>query len=67
MLNFKPIYDRYGNGICRKCINKVYHANLEPEDCHYFIYPHRCPRCGNMRNIVVGFRLRGRAKMLFRR
>ncbi len=65
MLSAKPIHDRYGDYICRRCINREYRVKLVPEDCHYG-YDYECPCCHVMRHIVTGFTLRGRVKMIFR-
>ena len=66
MLDAKPIHDRYGDYICRRCINREYHVKLVPSDCKYG-YDHVCPCCLMKRHIVTGFNLSGRIKMLFKR
>ena len=66
MLNTKTIRMKYGDDICRRCINKEYQVRLIPEDCQYFLYARKCPCCGNVRHIVVGFRISGLRKMLLR-
>ena len=49
---------------CRRCINQLYHVELLPKDCKYGNpYPHPCPVCGEMQNIVTGFRLSGKIKL----
>ena len=65
MLNLKPVAKQYGDYICRRCINKVYHVKLEPQDCAYG-YFYECPRCQKERHIVVGLRFKGHLKMLFK-
>ena len=45
MMTVKPIRRRYGENICRACINESYRAHLEPKDCLYS-YTYTCPRCG---------------------
>lgn len=64
-MRIQSVYKKYGGGICRKCINREYHAKLVPEDCQYYYYPYACPSCGEVRNIVVGFRWQVRTRMLF--
>ena len=66
MVTIDTIRRRYGVHICRRCINEEYHVKLDPENCIYDChYPRKCPRCGEMQNIVTGFRLSGKAKLLF--
>ena len=65
MLSAAVIRRRFGDNICRRCINKKYHVQLEPVDCRYG-YTHVCPCCKLSRNIVIGFTASGHAKMLFR-
>lgn len=65
MISTKPIEERYGRPICRRCINKAYHVKLIPEDCVYG-YVYSCPVCNENRNIVVGFRKTGKVKMFFK-
>ena len=66
MLNPKPIHDRFGDYICRRCINKEYRVKLVPPDCQYG-YDYICPRCHEKHHIVTGFTLSGRLKMLLKR
>lgn len=66
MVTIADIRRRYGVHICRRCINEEYPVKLDPENCIYDChYPRNCPRCGEMQNIVTGFRLSGKAKLLF--
>ena len=65
MLSANAIRKKYGDYICRRCINKKYHVQLEPKDCVYgYLYKCRC--CGQERNIVVGFTPSGHARMLLK-
>ena len=66
MLTVEPIRRRYGETICRTCINRQYRASLQPKDCLYG-YTYTCPRCGRIQHLVNGFTLSGKLKMLFRR
>lgn len=65
-MRIQSVYKEYGGGICRQCLNQKYHMKLVPEDCRYFPYQYVCPCCGELRNIVVGFRWGVRMRMLFR-
>lgn len=67
MLNLSKIYALFGGGICRRCLNRVCHVNLERTDCVYGNpYPMCCPRCGEMHNIVTDLRFTGRIKLMFK-
>ena len=56
---------KFGGNICRRCINEEFGANLQQADCEYKIpFPQICPRCRNVANIVTGFRMTGRLKLL---
>lgn len=65
MVNIARIREDYGDNICRRCINRKYHSKLQPNDCQYG-YTYVCPVCKKMHNIVVGFSLTGRGKLLFK-
>lgn len=65
MLSIAKIKDKYGDNICRRCINRKYRANLQPRDCQYG-YTYVCPVCHKMHNIVVGFNMSGHGKLLFK-
>ena len=52
--------------ICRNCLNEEFHIDLEPVDCYYMMYPQKCRRCGEMKNIVTKIRWRKRIKLLFK-
>ncbi len=65
MLSAKRINRRFGEYICRRCVNKKYHVHLTPENCKYGYY-YRCPICGEDHNMVVGFKGIGKLKMFFR-
>ena len=66
MTTVKKIRNRFGNYICRGCINEVYHANLFPRECEYEMYPDMCPRCKQMKNIVCGTSVKGTLKLLIK-
>ena len=59
--------EKVNKGLCRKCINEKYGADLLPEDCKYFTFPAVCPMCGKVNNIVVDVRLIGRRKLWFKK
>ena len=65
MLSANPIKRRFGDFICRSCINRYYHVKLEQTDCRYG-YQYNCPCCHTPKNIVVGFSLSGMLKMLIK-
>ena len=64
MVGINRIKADFGRYICRSCINTEYGSHLTTKDCMYGIYPDKCVCCGEMRNIVIGFRLSGSLKML---
>ncbi len=62
------IQKEYRRDICRRCINRLYGARLNPSDCRYGIpYPQTCPCCGKVHNIVTDLRFSGKLKLLARR
>lgn len=65
MFTTRRIKNKFGDNICRRCINRQYRVNLTHKDCRYG-YQYICPRCKSPRNIVVAFTLSGHLKMLFR-
>lgn len=64
MTTMEKIRNRFGNNICRKCINEVYQTDLSHRDCEYEMYPSTCPRCKKVKNIVCGLSLRGKLKLM---
>ena len=65
MLNLRRVEKRFGSFICRRCLNKHYHAKLEPHDCMYGYY-YTCPSCKEDHHIVVGLYNSGKLKMLLK-
>lgn len=65
MLNAEPIRRRYGDYICRRCINREYRAHLKQSDCLYH-YVAVCQLCHRTHHIVVDFTFGGKLKMLLR-
>ena len=65
MLSAKRIHKKYGDNLCRKCINELYRTHLTRENCVYG-YIYNCPHCGEMKNIVIGFKGGGKLKMLLK-
>ncbi len=67
MLSIRSVQRKYGTYLCRRCMNREYHVNLKPKNCHYgYPYQHRCPVCNLDQNIVTDLRPSGHLKMLFR-
>lgn len=65
MVTIKKIRRLYGGKICRSCINKTYNTHLLNTDCIYgILYPSKCAKCGEMKNIVTALRLSGYLKSL---
>lgn len=66
MFIMSRIKKQYGDYICRRCINKRYHVNLQPQDCHYGYmgFMRECPRCRQGHHIVDGLSFSGRIKTL---
>ncbi|MBQ8161025.1 MAG: hypothetical protein IJ083_09760 [Clostridia bacterium] len=60
------IYKLNGGYICRRCINDDYHIHLRHRDCRYLPVQSTCPACHGTRNLVVGVRLSGQLKLLFK-
>lgn len=56
---------RMANRYCRKCINEQLGTDLSTEDCCYAIYPNKCQKCGDMRNIVESLHWSARHKIVF--
>ena len=68
MVSIKKIKKMYGSPTCRQCVNKTYRVHLLHTDCRYELSsPNKCPRCGEMKNIVTGFMLSGYLKTLFKK
>jgi len=65
MFIMRRIHDQYGDNICRRCINKRFHVDLQQEDCLYG-YMYKCPGCKQGRQIVVGLTLSGKLKTLLK-
>ena len=65
MLSMKTVIRDFGGSVCRRCINKQYHLDLQPRDCRYQDpYPRLCPNCKEMHHIVGGFSFTGKLKTL---
>ena len=65
MLIPEKIKKRYGDYLCRRCINRLYSLNLDTEDCLYGFY-YKCRECKQDRHIVVGFTAKGKWKTLLK-
>ena len=66
MVTMERIQKDIGVHPCRRCINKQYKVNLEPKDCQYYLYPVMCSKCREDHNIVTGFNLSGKLKLLLK-
>lgn len=66
MANMNTIHRDLGNTVCRRCINKFYDVDLQPDNCVYAMYPSQCDACGNVHNIVVELRTSGKMKLMFK-
>ena len=65
MRNLKPVRDRFGDYICRRCLNRRYNVNLQPKDCREF-YSGICPRCKEYHRLIVSLTATGKLKMLLK-
>jgi hypothetical protein len=65
MLNLEPVKEKYGEYLCRQCLNKEYHVNLEPKDCSRFFYGY-CRCCKQDRRLITTLRPTGKIKMLLK-
>lgn len=66
MASIEEIHKNMGAVVCRRCICRIYGVRLEPKDCIYDEFPQRCTYCKQMHNIVSGFSLSGKLKMMFK-
>lgn len=66
MLSLEHIKKHQGSFICRRCINRIYKAKLQPKECLYDAFPRTCLKCGEVHNIVMGLSIAGRAKLLLK-
>ena len=64
----------FGNGpgknhyeVCRRCINDIYGAHLQPKHCLYNHYRYNCPRCGSYSHIVRKITFVGYLNLVFRK
>lgn len=53
------------SGCCRQCINEIYGLNLTRKDVLIYMYPKKCSRCGQVKNIVYGAAGMGKWKLFF--
>lgn len=66
MLTMNRIRTKYGGNLCRRCINEAYQVQLQTNDCWYEYYPHVCPRCGEIHNIVNDLKLSAKLRLLLK-
>ena len=52
--------------ICRDCMNRRYHLNLDRKECYYLDSPAQCKICGQVRKIVVDIKVTAKIKKWFR-
>ncbi len=65
MVTNKTILKQFGGYVCRRCLNDFYNVHLLHSDCEYkSMYPGKCPRCQEMKNIVTGLKFSGFIKLL---
>lgn len=68
MVSMKTVIRDFGRPVCRRCINKRYHVNLQPQDFQYQEpYPRLCPNCKEVHHIVSGLSFTGKVKLLINR
>ena len=65
MLDLEPVKQKYGDYICRRCLNKEYNVNIQPKDCDRYYYGH-CRCCKEDRRLVVSLTPIGKIKMLLK-
>jgi len=65
MISLEPVRKRFGDYICRRCLNEKYNVNLESRDCKYGYYA-VCPVCHQERHIVAALNTSGKMKMLLK-
>ena len=65
MISLEKVRKTYGDYICRRCLNRVYNANLEHKDCRY-IYFGVCPCCKEERHLVGELKKSGKIKVLLK-
>lgn len=63
MLTAHRIRKRYGDYLCRRCLNREYRVHMQPCDCRYKTM-RTCAICHSSNHLVVGFTARGLLKML---
>lgn len=68
MKTMRQIHNELGMNVCRQCINKEYNTNITRNDCCYIsdYGKQSCSCCGELRNIVVELRIKGRLKLFFK-
>lgn len=64
-MKFSEFKLKMANRYCRKCINEQLGTELSTEDCCYAIYPNKCQKCGDIRNIVEGLHWNAWYKVVF--
>ena len=52
-------------GMCRICFNEHYETSLNTEECLYETFRNTCAVCKENKNILRGFKIKGKLKLLF--
>ncbi|MBR2761036.1 MAG: hypothetical protein IKE16_00935 [Solobacterium sp.] len=63
MLSLEPVKEKYGDYLCRQCLNKEYNVNLVPRDCNHFFFG-VCRCCNENRRLITSLTATGKLKML---
>ena len=62
MFSARPVRKKYGDYLCRHCMNRQYRVRLNPRDVRYR-HARVCPLCHSSDHLVVGFKFTGLLKM----
>lgn len=65
MISTSGVRKKYGDYLCRHCLNRQYGVRLTPRDVRYR-HMRVCPVCHSTDHLVVAFRITGKLKMLFK-
>lgn len=63
MFSARPVRKKYGDYLCRQCMNRQYRVRLTPRDVRYR-HTRVCPLCHASNHLVVGFKPTGLLKMI---
>ena len=65
MFSARPVRKKYGDYLCRQCMNRQYRVRLTPRDVRYR-HTRVCPLCHASNHLVVGFKPTGLLKMIIK-